>query len=116
MTDFLDTYNVSDPPPGVTANWNSPNARGIVLLVICFLLFLFSTLFGGIRIYTKAFITRALGLDDGENLAEPAAKVHKLIIIFVVTCVCTMVGHFPSYRQKRSVLMSACGLMRLLDR
>lgn len=65
MVDVLDTYpDAFDPPPpeGV-----GPNGRGIVFIIILLFSFVISTIFGGIRIYTKAFITRALGWDDRKS-------------------------------------------------
>ena len=65
MVEFLDTYpdDLGPPPPdGV-----GPNVRGIVFIVILLFSFVISTTFGGIRIYTKAFITRALGWDDRKS-------------------------------------------------
>lgn len=62
MVDFLDTYPepLTPPPPGGVA----PNDRGTAFIVIVLLTFVIAMTFGGIRIYTKAFITRALGWDD----------------------------------------------------
>ena len=70
MANFLDTYAPVHPPPNVLPNPDAPNPRGIIFIVICLLLFTISIIFVGVRLYTKAFITRAIGWDDCENLIE----------------------------------------------
>lgn len=62
MVDFLDEYveEYGPPPP----EGYSTNVRGIVYIVILILSLVIATSFGGIRVYTKAFITHALGWDD----------------------------------------------------
>lgn len=75
MTDFLDTkWDRVVIPPGVTPDYHKPNTRGILFIVLCLLLFTISTTFGAMRVYTKAFITHAMGWDD-------------------YTCIATMVGN-----------------------
>lgn len=64
MAEWLDTYNEVEPPSGITPNFDKPNTRGIAFIVVCLLLFTISTIFCGMRVYTKAFITRAVGWDD----------------------------------------------------
>ena len=67
---WLDTYYEEDPPPGYTRDYNSPNVRGTATIAIYPILFLLATVSGGVRIYTKAFITRALGWDDCKNMSK----------------------------------------------
>lgn len=70
MVEWLDVFFEMDLPPGVTRDYDTPNVRGITFIVICISFFMISTTFGGIRIYTKAIITRAMGWDDCENSVE----------------------------------------------
>lgn len=70
MAEFLDTYVHIDSPSNVLPNPDAPNVRGIIFIVFCLLLFTTSTTFGGIRVYTKALITRAIGWDDCKNLIK----------------------------------------------
>lgn len=89
MVDFLDTYpeDIGPPPP----EGYSPNVRGIVFIVILLLSFLIATSFGGIRIYTKAFITRALGWDDCK-FHEGTMRISRMTDGHGVdTCIITMV-------------------------
>lgn len=69
MAEWLDTYVDEEPPSGITPTFG-PNVRGIAFIVVCLLLFTISTMFAGIRLYTKALVTRAMGWDDCENLLE----------------------------------------------
>lgn len=65
MGEFLDTWieDFGPPPPeGVP-----PNVRGIVFIVILILALVISTAFASMRIYTKTFITHALGWDDRKS-------------------------------------------------
>ena len=80
MTAWLDTYIEWEVPPGLTANFDKPNARGIVFIVLCLFLLICSTTFGGIRVYTKAFITRAMGWDDCEILVHHCAQSEELTV------------------------------------
>ncbi|MCJ1467552.1 hypothetical protein MMC07_006177 [Pseudocyphellaria aurata] len=54
----------NEPLPGVTPNPNATDHKGAVLIAFAIILVLISTAFVVVRIYTKAFLTRALGWDD----------------------------------------------------
>lgn len=97
MAVFPDTYPdpYMDPPPGVGADFDIPNHRGTAFIVVCILFFILATAFGGIRVYTKAFITRAMGWDDGKHLGVLIAESRKTDRFVVVTCILTMVGLLP---------------------
>lgn len=77
MTKWQDTYYEEELPPGATRDYDSPNLRGVAFIIVCLLCFIISTSFGGVRIYTKVSITRAMGWDDCKNLAELAESAIK---------------------------------------
>ena len=77
MAEWLDTYVDAEPPAGITPTFDKPNVRGIIFIVVCLLLFTMSTFFGGIRLYTKAFITRAIAWDDCKNVLERNVRSRK---------------------------------------
>lgn len=52
------------PPPGVTPSVDTSNATGHALIAVVIIAVLVTTLMVSIRIYTKAFLIRALGADD----------------------------------------------------
>ena len=64
MMATMDNVPSVPPPPGVTSNFDDPETRaplfrGIVILCIVLVWPIFL-----VRLYTKAWITRAFGLDD----------------------------------------------------
>ena len=59
---------VAPAPPGQVANFVNPSTkRGSNIAFHTVMLFLV-TLCVGVRLYTRCFITRQLGLDDGQNV------------------------------------------------
>lgn len=61
MTSFAP---VVTPPPGVTPNFDAPNPNGTALIVVSIIAIVCTTTVVAARLYTKAFLTRALGWDD----------------------------------------------------
>lgn len=89
MVEFLDTYLDDEGPP--PPEGYPPNVRGIVIIVILLLSLVISMSFGAIRIYTKAFITRALGWDDCKSLERTMRTSQMTDCHIVDTCIITMV-------------------------
>ncbi|RMZ77903.1 hypothetical protein DV738_g4147, partial [Chaetothyriales sp. CBS 135597] len=61
--------NVFDPPESVINSWPTPNyvnpeTHGPGLVIICILMASLGVVVVSIRLYSRAFITRALGIDD----------------------------------------------------
>lgn len=58
------------PPPGMTSNFINPSSIGnaIIIVNVIFVTLMFG--FVTLRIYTKGFLSRSLGLDDCEQLRQ----------------------------------------------
>lgn len=53
-----------DPPPGVIPCYDCTNGNGNLLIVFALVGLFLSLACTGVRLYTKTFLTRALGWDD----------------------------------------------------
>ena len=58
------------PPPGVETNFDGPNTYGNFYIFCAIFGFVLSTVFTAMRLYTKGFMTRALGWDDCMPFSE----------------------------------------------
>ena len=80
------------PPPGKQSNFVNPQTSmkgAIALHTVCLF---FVTLCVPIRLYTRQFITRKLGLDDGKKFSLSSLQVPMLIIYsFVCPRICKMI-------------------------
>lgn len=53
------------PPPGVTPNFINPTSRRVQIDTVAIALPAVALLFIFLRLYTRIFVSRAFGLDDG---------------------------------------------------
>lgn len=65
--DLSATITPPPPPPGVTANF-SESRNGTAVIAISFVAIICTTSVVCARLYTKAFLTRALWWDDGMHV------------------------------------------------
>ncbi len=64
LSDLLQNYPVSPPPPGVKSNFNNPETLGATLIRINVVFITLMLVMVAVRIYSKARITRTLWWDD----------------------------------------------------
>lgn len=55
------------PPPGVTSNFVNPENNSSILIIVCTICLVFLLLFVSLRMYTRLWISRSFGLDDGTH-------------------------------------------------
>lgn len=55
------------PPPGVTPNFVNPESRCSVLIIVSTICLALLLLFVTLRLYSRIWIARAFGLDDGKD-------------------------------------------------
>lgn len=75
-----------DPPPGVISNFDNPASRGQGVIVAGVVLLLLSLLFVSIRLYTRIWVTRALGWDDCTFLRPSRVAAATRFVCLVSIC------------------------------
>lgn len=75
------------PPPGVTPNLENPLSRAHNVIIVNAVFLTFATFFVMLRVYTRAFISRAWGSDDCTLVFE-GPFCSGLLLIHLQMCVC----------------------------
>lgn len=73
----LDTYPALEPPAGVELNFIDPEDRSYLLNSIATVLFCLMVCLFANRVYTRLFIVRKAGWDDGECAFKEVAQMEK---------------------------------------
>lgn len=55
---------VEPPPPGQVANFVNPYSDGYKIIVVNVVMLLFSSIVTGMRLFTRVYIVKGMGLDD----------------------------------------------------
>lgn len=68
------------PPPGVIPNLVDPYSRASTVIIVNAVFLTIGTLFLVMRIYTRAFLSRALGADDCKSNIQTLAWIVLTVI------------------------------------
>ena len=55
------------PPPGTTPNFENPQTNSRVIVTLSVICLSFMVLISAIRVYSRLWITRSFGWDDGKS-------------------------------------------------
>ena len=67
-----ENYPLSPPPPGQTSNFENPESRGPAIVVLCCVFMGIMWPIFILRLYSKVWVIRRFGWDDGKPAALPA--------------------------------------------
>ena len=61
----VDDYPLQPPPPGQSSNFIDPKSRGPAVVAVCCTFISLMWLFFLLRLYSKTWVIRKVGWDDG---------------------------------------------------
>ena len=62
----FENYPLQPPPPGVTSNFSNPENRGPAIVVLCSVFIALMWPIFLLRLYSKLWVIRSFGWDDGK--------------------------------------------------
>ena len=97
---FIENIPLQPPPPGQVSDFTNPESRGLAVVVVCYIFILIMWPIFLLRLYTKAFVTRKLGWDDGRF---PIFSIGKILTL-QDSLLHTRSSMFPPMRKSNKII------------
>ena len=92
----FEDYPLHPPPPGQISNFENPESRGPAIVILCSVFIGIMWPIFVLRLYSKVWVIRRFGWDDGKLDALPAIYLLTYwVASAIIAAVCTALSQMP---------------------